>query len=384
MLTIMKGVDILLILCNNLLVGNVTGNNTGNVAGNNTEKIQLFFENDMALKKRSVTIQDVAKTAGVSVSTVSRVLNNKVDVSQKTKDHIVKVIDELGYTSNLAARSMRSHKTNLLGLVVPDIGYPYSSEIMKGVDRAISETDFDLLVYTTGGFWKTGTVSREQHYVSLLNNSLTDGVIVSASSASEFNTNGPIVVVDPHVVRPEYPAVRGKNYKGSLSAVRYLIELGHERIAFISGRPEIGSAGYRLKGYLDGLKEADLEIIDELIKPGDFSTRTGYQCAMELMQMDNPPTAIFAANDQSALGVYQAARELDMSIPNDFSLIGFDNITEARYLGLTTIDQSLNEMGYIATQMLMKLVNNEPLEKHVHKLPTRLIVRESCRALEKK
>src|SRR5262245_20073884 len=123
----------------------------------------------MRKQKRTVTIQDVAKTAGVSVSTVSRVLNGKVDVASDTQDRILSVIGEMGYTSNLAARSMRSHRKNLLGLVVPDIGFPYSLEVMKGINRAIAESTFDLLVYTTGDIHKTGTISHEQHYVSLLN-----------------------------------------------------------------------------------------------------------------------------------------------------------------------------------------------------------------------
>ena len=203
----------------------------------------------MSTIKRTVTIQDVAQAAGVSVSTVSRVLNAKVDVASDTQERVLEVIDELGYTSNLAARSMRSRRNNLLGLVVPDIGFPYSIEIMKGVDRAIAESDFDLLLYTTGGVHKPGTATREHHYVSLLNNSLTDGVMIVASSASEFTTNAPLVAVDPHNLDPNYPSVQGTNYQGALDAMKYLLDLGHKRVGFIGGRPEIMSAGRRLKGY---------------------------------------------------------------------------------------------------------------------------------------
>ena len=154
----------------------------------------------MQRKKRAVTIQDVAKKSGVSVSTVSRVLNSKDDVASSTQERILTVINKLGYTSNLAARSMRSHRKNLIGLVVPDIGFPYSIEIMKGVNRAIAESKFDLLVYTTGDIHKDGTASHEQHYVSLLNNSVTDGVIIVASAAAEFITDSPIVAVGPHSI----------------------------------------------------------------------------------------------------------------------------------------------------------------------------------------
>jgi len=337
----------------------------------------------MPTSKRSVTIQDVAKAAGVSVSTVSRVLNAKVDVASDTQERVLEVINELEYTSNLAARSMRSRRNNLLGLVVPDIGFPYSIEIMKGVDRAIAESEFDLLLYTTGGIHKAGTATREHHYVSLLNNSLTDGVLIVASSASEFTTNGPLVAVDPHNLNPNYPSVQGTNYQGALDAMEYLLGLGHVRIGFIGGRPEIMSSGRRLKGYRDALTQAGIEIDESLSVPGDYSTETGYERALQLLSLDNPPTAIFASNDQSAIGVYQAAGEKGMRIPDDLSIVGFDNISEAKYLGLTTVDQSLADMGYIAIQMLVKLINKEPLEKQVHKMHTKLVERSSCRVLER-
>lgn len=336
----------------------------------------------MATKKRVVTIQDVAKKAGVSVSTVSRVLNGKVDVAGNTQKKVLKIIDKLGYTSNLAARSMRSRRNNLLGLVVPDIGFPYSQEVMKGINRAITESTFDLLVYTTGDIHKTGTILHEQHYVSLLNNSITDGVIIVASAAAEFITDAPIIAVDPHIINPNYPSVQGTNYHGASEVMDYLLRLGHRRIGFICGRPEIGSAERRLRGYKDSLTKAGIGIDEDLIAyDGDFSTKTGHRCALRLLGLKAPPTAIFAGNDQSAIGVFEAADELGLRIPEDLSVVGFDNISEAKYYNLTTVDQFLSEMGYIATQMLIKMVNNETLDVHVYKVPTKLVERGSCRSL---
>jgi len=335
----------------------------------------------MVTKKRSVTIQDVAKASGVSVSTVSRVLNGKLDVADDTQDRILAVIGELGYTSNLAARSMRSRRKNLIGLVVPDIGFPYSIEIMKGINQAITESTYDLLVYTTGDVHKSGAASHEQHYVSLLNNSITDGVIIVASAASDFITDAPIVAVDPHMINPNYPSVQGTNYQGAMEAMQYLLGLGHRRIAFICGRPEISSAGRRLQGYRDSLTQAGVEIDESLIVPGDFTTLNGHERGLELLSMENPPTAIFAANDQAAIGVFQAAEELGLRIPDDVSVLGFDNISEAKYLGLTTVDQRLADMGYVAVQMLIKLIHNESLESKVYKMSTKLVVRSSCHDL---
>jgi len=189
----------------------------------------------MCPKKQSVTIQDVAKAAGVSVSTVSRVLNGKVDVSSVTQEHIEETIQQLGYTSNLAARSMRSKRNHLVGLIMPDIAYPFAWEVMKGVNRAIAESEYDLLVYTRGDVRKYGTAAHEQQIVSLLNGSITDGLLIVAPVSEEFFSNAPIVSVDHLAVRPGYPSVHSTNYEGALEAVRYLLSLGHRRIGFISG-----------------------------------------------------------------------------------------------------------------------------------------------------
>lgn len=331
-------------------------------------------------RKRAATIQDVAKVAGVSVSTVSRVLNGKTDVASATQDRILKVIGKLGYTSNLAARSMRTRRKNLIGLVVPDFGL-YSAEIMRGINRAIAESPFDLLAFTTGDAQKNGAALHEQHYVSLLSNSVTDGVIIVASAAAEFIADAPIVAVDPHMINPNYPSVQGTDYQGALDVMEYLIKLGHRRIGFIGGRPEIGSAQRRLKGYRDALINAGIEIDECLITDGDFTQKTAYKRAHQLLALNDRPTAIFATNDQSALGVFQVVEELGLRIPSDLSVVGFDNISEAKYLGLTTVDQSLADMGYVAVQMLIKLINGESLEFEIHKMPTKLVERNSCKKL---
>ena len=333
----------------------------------------------MNQEKRSITIRDVAKTAGVSVSTVSRVLNGKVDVAKETKNHILEVIDDLGYSTNLAARSMRSQKKNLIGLIMPDIAYPYAIEIMKGVNQAIAESEFDLLVYTSGDVRKRGHVTSEQKYITLLAKSISDGVIVVAPVASEYNIDKPIVSIDPVMKHPHYPAVHATNYEGSLEAMEYLIGLGHRRIGFIGGRVELESANRRLSGYRDALEKTGIPIDEQLIVSGDYTTKTGIEGGQRLLMLEDRPTAIFASNDQMAMGVYQIAEKMGLSIPNDFSLVGFDNIPESKYLGLTTIDQFILKMGYTATQMLIKIINEIPLEKQTFKMKTQLVVRNSCR-----
>jgi LacI family transcriptional regulator len=192
-----------------------------------------------------------------------------------------------------------------------------------------------------------------------------------------------VVVVDPNNVTPDCPAVIATNRAGALSAVEYLISLRHRRIGFISGRPDLQSAVRRLQGYKDGLHQAGISLDSELIQTGDYSVETGVTCARRLLNLSDPPTAIFAANDQSAIGAIRAIHQVGLRIPNDISVVGFDNIPEAAYThpGLTTVDQSIAKMGYVATEMLLDLIQGESLDGHLYKMSTRLIVRDSCRAI---
>ena len=330
--------------------------------------------------RRSVTIQDVAKTAGVSVSTVSRVLNDKDDVAFETYERVQRVIEEMQYASSLAARGMRSHRTNVIGLVLSDVISPYCIGIMRGVNQVIAKTDYDLLIYTNGDLRKNRSANKETQFVTLINGSIADGVIVVTPATSIFPEHSPLVIIDPNTDTPNFPGVIATNREGALSAMNYLIELGHSRIGYISGRPELISSIQRLQGYKDGLAAAGIPLDEALIKTGDYQTETAMDCTRELLCGQNPPTAIFAANDMSAMGVYQAAREAGLRIPEDLSVIGFDNLLESAYLNppLTTVDQFISEMGMIAAQSLVALLSGESPQGKLHIVPTRLVIRESC------
>jgi LacI family transcriptional regulator len=337
----------------------------------------------MGRSNKSVTIHDVARVAGVSVSTVSRVLNDKDDVAAETYQKVQAVITELGYTSSLAARSMRSRRTNVIGLIVPDVADSFSIQVTKGVNQAITELDYDLIIYTSGSIKKRSAAERERHFVSLLNGSIADGVIIVTPAATSFSTAAPVVTIDPNNECPECLMIIATNHAGALAAVEYLIGLGHRRIGFISGRPDLQSAERRLQGYQDALRQANIPLDPDLIQVGDFSTETGHLCARKLLSLSNPPTAIFAANDQSAIGAIEAAHETGLRVPDDLSVVGFDNIPEAAYCNpaLTTVDQFIDKMGYTATEMLIALIKGDTLETDLHKTPTQLVVRDSCRAI---
>ncbi len=332
---------------------------------------------------RPITIQDVAKAAGVSVSTVSRVLNEKDDVAPETYEKVKAIIQEMGYTSSLAAKSMRSRATNVIGLIMPDVADPFSIEVMKGVNRAIAPLDYDLIVYTTGDFKKNTWADNQRRYVALLNNSITDGVVIVTPSATDFPRSAPVVAVDPNRASPDIPAVIATNHAGTLSAMRYLIGLGHRRIAFIGGRTDLWSGIQRRQAYEDALCQAGIPVEPDLIQDGDFITEAAVLCTRRLLDLPHPPTAIFAANDQSAIGVISTARELGVGIPDDLSVVGFDNIPETAYIqpALTTVDQFVAEMGFAATELLMNLIQGKPLASHLTEIQTQLVIRDSCRAI---
>lgn len=334
----------------------------------------------MRRARRSVTILDVAKASGVSVSTVSRVLNDKDDVSEETYQKVQGVIDSLGYASSLAARSMRSHRTHVIGLIMPDVASPYCIEVMRGINRAVAQSDYDLIIYTTGDVRKYRTADQERQYVMLLNGGITDGVIVVTPAATSFSTDAPVVTIDPNNESPDCPGIIATNREGALAAMNYLIGLGHRRIGFITGRLELVSACHRLQGYKDGLASAGIPVEDDLIQVSDYTTETAYTCSQRLFALKTPPTAIFASNDMAAVGIYRAASQAGLRIPEDLSVVGFDNLQESNYLNpaLTTIDQFVSNMGSMAVELVVRLVKGEILESNLHKIPTQLVVRDSC------
>ena len=337
-------------------------------------------------RNQKVTIRDVASKAGVSVTTVSRVLNGKDDISEETTQKVLSVVQDLGYASSLAARGMRSHKINLIGLILHDVASSYSQEIMRGVNQVIAKLDQDLIIYTSGGLDSENVAQHERYYVALLNGTITDGAIMVTPTATQFTTHAPLVIIDPNSETPGYPAIIATNQEGALAAMNYLTDFGHRRIGHITGEMKLVSASQRLQGYKDGLAAAGLPLDEDLIEIGDYTTETAVICARKLLSMADRPTAIFAANDMSAMGVYQAAREFGLQIPEDLSVIGFDNLREAAYLNppLTTIDQFVEKMGIMATEMLVKLVKGEYLpttpteEGNLYKIPAQLVIRNSC------
>ena len=324
-----------------------------------------------------MTIGDVAAQAGVSIATVSKVINGRYGVAPATLDRVQAVIDELGYESSLVARSLRSRRTNVLGIVVADIE-PFSAELLKGAGAAIRERGYELIVYSGSGHGKDHS-GWERRYISRLGGTLTDGIILVTPTVVDVDDGTPVVAVDPHTGPSTLPSVHSDNLAGAITATRHLLQLGHRRIGFLAGRPDLESARQREQGYRQALADAGIAVDPSLIRVGDYELETSQEPARQLLILDDRPTAIFAANDLSAMQTMHVARTLGLDVPGDVSVVGFDNIPESALIEppLTTIDQSIQEMGRRAVELLMDVIEGVTGPAQQVTLPTRLVVRQS-------
>jgi LacI family transcriptional regulator len=277
---------------------------------------------------------------------------------------------------------MRSRKTNVIGLVINNARASFNIQVIRGAYLAADEYSYDLMIYTS--HYKNGVAREkwEQHQVSRLNGSLTDGLVIAAPLAASFSTLSPLVGVDAHSETTNYPVVIATNHQGALQVMTYLTDLGHRRIGFITGKTYLQSSMRRLQGYKDGLQAANISVDPDLIQIGDYFGESGFNCGLRLLSLKSPPTAIFAANDMMAIGVVKAARQLGVCVPDDVSIVGFDNIPETvtHDPPLTTIDQDIEKMGYVATEMVIQLLQGKPIENKLHKISTHLVIRNSCAA----
>jgi LacI family transcriptional regulator len=327
------------------------------------------------------TIRDIAAQAGVSTATVSRVLNGRPDVSPGTREAIVQLIREQGYTTNRTARGLAGGRTGLIGLSVPFVHHTYFGHIVAGASEALAERDARLVLCLT-----EHQHDREVTLLDRLMHGTTDGALVllpSETSAELLVLRGqqyPFVVVDPMLPLDEdLPVVASAHWHGARAATEHLIELGHRRIAVVTGFASWVASIDRMSGFRVAMAAAGLPLEAQLIREGDFQIEGGYQHGRCLLSLPEPPTAIFAFNDNMAVGVLQAAREAGFEVPRDLSVVGFDDVEIASLLvpPLTTVRQPLEEMGRVAVGLLQRLIEGHSLEAARLELATRLVIRSS-------
>ncbi|MBX6388081.1 MAG: LacI family DNA-binding transcriptional regulator [Frankia sp.] len=328
-----------------------------------------------------VTINDVAAAAGVSVATVSKVINGRYGVAAATTARVQQVIRELGYEASLVAQSLRNQRTNVIGILVADLE-PFSTELLKGAADEVRGSGFELVVYSASG--RSGDhVGWERRYLSRLSGTLIDGAVLVTPTVVDVRHSAPVVAVDPHTGPAHLPTVDSDNLRGGKLATEHLLAQGHRRIAMLTGRPDLQSAQLREQGYRAAMAEAGVEIDPSLLAIGGYDADLSYRCAHELLRLPERPTAVFAANDISAIATVRAARELGLRVPQDLSVLGFDNIPESALNDppLTTIHQPIKEMGRQAVAMLLALLRGEDLRSAHVTLDTSLVVRDSTAPL---
>jgi len=339
--------------------------------------------NSAGQRTHDVTIFDVADEAGVSYATVSRVINNKDHVSPEKRERVLRAMAQLGYVANEQARSLAGGASRVVGLLVDYLSTSYMDEIIRGIDETLDTEDYDLMLYTTHR-----RKTKESAYVTKLTRKLADGLllILPRNAAAYLETlrqrQFPHVLIDYLSDGQNVPSVSTTNFRGACDAITYLLSSGHQRIGFITGTMEFGCARERLDAYKATLKDHGIPFDPQLVCEGDFQQPCGYLNAQKLLSLPEPPTAIFASNDLMAFGVMEAARERGFHLPEDLSIIGFDDIPQAAHVhpSLTTVRQPLEEMGRSAARLLLKYIAQPSAEVERIELPTELIIRESCQA----
>jgi LacI family transcriptional regulator len=327
-----------------------------------------------------VTIREVAELAGVSIATVSRVLNGRGDVSDETRDLVTRVVRENGYTANRNARGLSAGRTGLVGVLVPLVYPAYFSAIVAGAAEALSEIDLQIVLSPTG--------HEHDREVSVLDrlHGVTDGALIilpeESSEELERLLDGGyrFVVLDPLMPLDErIPSVSAAHTSGADQAMRHLLELGHRRIAQITGPRGWVATEDRRRGYGAALAAAGILADPELEVEAEPEIDSGRTAAAHLLDLPEPPTAIFAFNDNIAIGTLQAARAHGLRVPEDLSVVGFDDVEHATIVTppLTTVRQPLAEMGRTAVSLLNRLLEKQRFETLHVELATRLVVRNS-------
>ena len=340
------------------------------------------------------TIDDVAALAGVSIKTVSRVINNEPNVRESTRQRVQNAVRKLKYRPNPSARSLAGKRSHLIGLLYddPDLyenpSSNYIVDIQQGALRVCKTEHYDLLIHPCN--YKDKNLVAE--IKSLVSHSRLDGVILSPPLSDKRSiisalkkTGTPLVRISPANDVDSQSSVGTNDREICATMTEYLATLGHRRIAFITGNKDHKALENRFLGYQDGLKNAGLKLLQGLVREGDNSFGSGQECARSLLKSKNPPTAIFACNDDMATGVLRVAGLMGVKIPSELSVAGFDDIPVARqiYPALTTIRQPVRQMAESAVEILMERVRSRPATDGPHSIDAELRIRESTGPVKK-
>jgi LacI family transcriptional regulator, repressor for deo operon, udp, cdd, tsx, nupC, and nupG len=326
-------------------------------------------------------IQEVAKKANVSVATISRVLNNSPYVKNETREKVMDAIRELNYSPNLSGRILRRNETKIVLVLLPTISNPFYSKAVSGIRHAADKLGYMILICNT-----ESDAKKEMEYLNLLKFKQADGAIMMSKESDiekleEIGASHPIVQCFEYRKSDKLSYVSVDNELAAYEAVKYLIELGHKRIGLVGCDTKYPSAEQRESGYKKALLEANIELDPDLIIRGDYGFRSGYNCAGKMVEQK--PTAIFAISDMQAIGVTKALKGMGIKVPEDISVVGFDNVTFSEIYdpGITTVSQPTYNMGAKAMDILINELKGESKIPQQIIMKHELIIRESARKI---
>lgn len=318
----------------------------------------------------AATIKDIADKSGVSLATVSRVLNDSGYVKEETRRKVLQTIKELNYTPSAIARSLTKKKTNVIGVVVPDINNPHFGELIKGISKIADEANLNMILCDTDE-----SVEKELKALNLLRQQRIEGVILApTSNENDSNTKCinilqdlgiPIVLLDGDVKYSNFNGVFMDNVQGAYEGVSSLIKAGHEKIAIITGRINSKPAKDRLLGYKKALYANNIDINEEYIFYGDYKQESGYNLTKQMLKCEKRPTAIFTSNNMMTLGCLKALNEANIKIPDDMAILAFDELKILNILGMNIsfVSTPTEEMGKTAMKILLKILKDKNKSK---------------------
>lgn len=332
---------------------------------------------------KNTGLNKVAEKAGVSIATVSRVINNNPNVNPETRLKVEQVIKELKYSPNRVAKRLRNRNasSNLIGVLIPDIQNPFYVEVLRGIEDVASENKYAQIISNFSQDEK-----KQQMYLDIMQSESVDGIIAAPTSEYDEKVSSlvrmglPIVCVDRGLANVDVDVILVENEKGAFMAVDHLAKKGYKRIAFISGLSKIPSSKQRLLGYLNALEKNGLEKDDELIKYGDSRHESGVKLCQELLSLDNPPDAIFTGNNLITLGALETIHTRGLRIPEEVAIVGFDDMYWSISLNppLTAVRQPAYEIGRRAAEQLIARINDPSRPAISMILKTELMIRSSC------
>ena len=327
-----------------------------------------------------ITLKMVAESAGVSVNTASRAINNKQDINLETKKRVLKIAQDLGYVRNDTAVALRTKKTGTIGVVIADNRNPFYAEVLNGMEVAARKKNYHIILANTQRDYR-----KEEEAINLLLNKRVDGLLIAPVQDRDddikklIEANIPFVIVGRDFNDIDLDAVYNDEVKGGFLATEYLIKKGHKKIAFINGVLHKSPAKGRLKGYKKALKECEIPFNDALISVGDIDVKDGYERTKQMLKKNLDFTAIFAYNDMMAFGAMQAIKEKDLRIPENIGLVGYDDILFSSLISpaLTTIKLKKQELGVESVKLLLSRINRAHKKTKKIMLDVELIVRET-------